>query len=77
MKIFKVERMKIKSISKIGNEISIITDTGESAVLYKFGNKGDIYTTVSPGLYKYELADFKRAIKRTNWNLEQLKKEFL
>ena len=69
--------MKITSITSIGNEISIITDNGESAVLYKFGNKGDIYTTVSNGLYKYELADFKKAIKRTDWNIEQLKKEFL
>jgi hypothetical protein len=69
--------MKIASINQIGNEISIITDTGESAVLYKWGSKGDIYTTVSDGLYKYELTDFKKAIKRTNWNVEQLKREFI
>ena len=69
--------VKIKSISKIGNEISIITDTGESAVLYKFGNKGDIYTTVSPGLYKYELADFKKAIKKYDWDINKLKELYL
>lgn len=69
--------MKIKSISSTGNEISIITEEGESAVLYKWGSKGDIYTTVSNGLYKYELNDFKKAIKRTDWDVEELKKEFL
>ncbi len=69
--------MKIKSITSIGNEISIITEEGESAVFYKWGSKGDIYTTVSNGLYKYELADFKKAIKRTNWDVEQLKKLYL
>jgi len=69
--------MEIKSITQIGNEISIITDNGESAVLYKWGSKGDIYTTVSPGLYKHQLKQFKKDIIKSGWNLEQLKEWYL
>lgn len=65
------------SINQIGNEISIITDTGESAVLYKWGSKGDIYTTVSDGLYKYQLKEFKEAIKEYSWDINKLKEEFI
>jgi hypothetical protein len=69
--------MKIKSITQIGNEISIITECGESAVLYKWGSKGDIYTTVSNGLYKYQLKEFKKAIKECDWDINKLKEWYL
>jgi hypothetical protein len=69
--------MKIKSITKIGNEISIITDTGESAVFYSFSAHKDVYTTTSPGLYKYQLKQFKKDIIKSGWNLEQLKEWYL
>ena len=69
--------MKIKSITKIGDEISIITDNGESAVLYKWGSKGDIYTTVSKGLYKYQLKQFKKDIIKSGWDIKQLKEWYL
>ena len=69
--------MKIKSITQIGNEISIITDTGESAVFYSFSAHKDVYTTTSPGLYKYQLKQFKKDIVKSGWNLEQLKEWYL
>lgn len=69
--------MKIKSINKIGNAISIITDTGESAVFYPFSAHKDIYTTTSLGLYKYQLKDFKRDIKKFDWDINKLKELYL
>ncbi|WP_396180338.1 hypothetical protein [Flavobacterium sp.] len=69
--------MKIKSITQIGNEISIITDTGESAVFYSFSAHKDVYTTTSPGLYKYQLKQFKKDIVKSEWNVEQLKEWYL
>jgi hypothetical protein len=69
--------MKIKSITQIGNEISIITDTGESSVFYPFSAHKDVYTTTSPGLYKYQLKQFKKDIVKSGWNLEQLKEWYL
>jgi len=48
-----------------------------NAVLYKWGSKGDIYTTTSPGLYKYQLKQFKKDIVKSGWNLEQLKEWYL
>jgi hypothetical protein len=69
--------MKIKSITQIGNEISIITDTGESAVFYPFSAHKDVYTTTSPGLYKYQLKEFKKDIVKSEWNVEQLKEWYL
>jgi hypothetical protein len=69
--------MKIKSITQIGNEISIITDTGESAVFYPFSAHKDVYTTTSPGLYKNQLKQFKKDIVKSEWNVEQLKEWYL
>jgi len=69
--------MKIVSINQVGNEISIITECGEFAVLYKWGSKGDIYTTVSDGLYKHQLKQFKKVIKEYNWDINKLKEEFI
>jgi hypothetical protein len=69
--------MKIVSINQIGNEISIITECGESAVFYPFSAHKDVYTTTSPGLYKYQLKEFKKAIKEYNWDINKLKEEFI
>jgi hypothetical protein len=69
--------MKIKSITQIGNEISIITDTGESAVFYPFSAHKDVYTTTSPGLYKHQLKEFKKDIVKSEWNVQQLKEWYL
>ena len=67
--------MKIKSINKIGNEISIITDNGESAVFTPFAKT--IYTQTSAGLLKKNLVEFKKDIITSGWDVEQLKKWYL
>lgn len=69
--------MKITSISSIGNEISILTDNGESAVFYPFSANKDVYTTTSPGLYKYQLKEFKRDIRKYDWDVNKLKELYL
>ncbi len=69
--------MKIKSITQIGNEISIITECGESAVFYPFSANKDVYTTTSSGLYKYQLKEFKKDIKKYDWDINKLKELYL
>ena len=69
--------MKIKSITQIGNEISIITDNKEKATFYPFSAHEDVYTTTSPGLYKHQLKQFKKDIVKSEWNVQQLKEWYL
>ena len=69
--------LKVSSFCKIGDSISINFTNGESAVLYKIGDKGDIYTTVSDGLNKKSLQEIKKDVKKTSWNIQELEKIYL
>jgi hypothetical protein len=69
--------MNVVSISDIGNSISIILDNGESAVFYPFTAKKDVYTTTSNNLHKHQLTEFKRDIKKFNWNVEKLEQAWI
>lgn len=64
--------MKITSILKIGRELSIIFDNGESSVLYPFGKT--IYTTTSKNILKKDLIEFKKDVIKYDWNAQELEK---
>lgn len=68
--------MKITSITKIGDAISIILDNEESAMIYPFGKK-DAYVTTSRHLYKYQLVEFKKDVLKYNFDVEKLKETWI
>lgn len=62
---------RITSITKIGDEISIIFNDFESAVFYRFGK--DIITNTSSGVLKKTLSEFKKDLKKFDFDIETLK----
>lgn len=62
----------ITSIEKVGDNISIIFNDLESAVFYRFGK--DIYTTTSEKVLKKTLSEFKKDLKKFDWDVEELNK---
>lgn len=67
--------LKITSLKVIGNKIELEFDNSESAVVYKFGNT--LYSTVSDGLNKSSLNEFKSAVYKLGFDEEKLKKIYL
>jgi len=63
---------KITAITKIADSISIIFNDGESAVFHKFGK--DILVNTSPGVLKKTLVEFKKDLKKFDFNVEELRK---
>lgn len=55
--------------------IKITFNDKEWVNFYSFGK--DIFTTVSDGVLKSTLAEFKKDILKSKWNVEQLKKWYL
>lgn len=71
-----IER-KITAITKNengvqGDSVSVIFNDGESAVFTDFAKT--IYTQTSPGVLKKTLVEFKKDLKKHDWNIEILKK---
>ena len=62
---------KVVSISDIGGSISVIFNDEESAIFYPFAKT--IYTQTSPRVLKTTLVNLKKAIKDTNFNVEEFK----
>ena len=69
--------LKINNISNVGEHILVEFSEEKSAIFHKFGDKGDIYTTVSDELNKATVSELKESIKKNDWNLEKIKKEWL
>lgn len=62
---------RIVEISNNGKSILIKLDDGEFAEFYRFGK--EIYTTTSTCLSKRDLMEFKKDIKKFNWEVDKLK----
>jgi len=62
---------KITSIGKIGDSVSIIFNDKESAVFTKWGET--IYTQTSPGVLKKTLVEFKKDLKKFDFDVEALR----
>ena len=70
--------LQIKNIDRIGNNWLYVQFTNkESAMLYGFGSKGDIYTEVSENLNKASLAELKKDVIKFEWDIEKLKSKYL
>lgn len=67
--------MRITEINKVGRTLTIIMDNGESAELSPFGNT--IYTSTSDGLKKSSLDEFKKDVKKYNFDENKLRKAWI
>lgn len=66
---------KIESIEYTERKIKITFNDKEWANFYSFGK--DIFTTVSDGVLKSTLSEFKKDILKSKWNVEQLKEWYI
>lgn len=68
--------MKILKISNIAPKaIQIDLDNGEWAQMWQFGHS--IYTSVSDGFRKSNLASIKKDVELFNWNSQELEKLYI
>ena len=63
---------KITSISRIGDTLSVMFSDGEAFLMHKFGK--DILTEVSDGVLKKTLKEFKKDVKKFDFNVQELTK---
>lgn len=65
----------IEHIEGLTQKIKITFNDKEWANFYSFGK--DIFTTVSDGVLKSTLSEFKKDILKSNWNIEQLREWYI
>ena len=69
---------KIESIEYtegLTKKVKITFNDKEWANFYSFGK--DVFTTVSDGVLKSTLSEFKKDILKSNWNVEQLREWYV
>lgn len=66
--------MKLQSLHKVDDTLILLFENEQGVLMRPFGK--DVYTTVSEGIFKSTILQYKADVLEENFNLDKLRKRW-